>query len=91
MSRFAQLLALMALGLATPFAAWGLGADINATPDTTVWNTGAQAEFELELPVGLEPPECGLKGLGDEADETGEVATACCWVFYFGRWWCIYC
>ena len=91
MSRFAQLLALLALGLATPFAAWGLGADFNATPGMYASETGAEAQFELELPPGLKPPECGLKGVGDDAEETDEVATACCWVFYFGMYWCVPC
>ena len=88
MSRLAQLITLVALGLATPFAAWGLGADINATPETAVWSTGADAVFDLEAPPGLEPPECGLKVDGENVERTDYT---CCWVFYFGRWWCIYC
>lgn len=91
MSRLAQLIALIAFGLATPFAAWGLGADIDAAPDTAVWQTGADAAFDLGLPPGVKPPECGLKGIGDDAEQSDEVATACCWVFYYGRYWCIAC
>jgi len=75
MSRLAQLITFITLGLATPFAAWGLGADITATPDTVVWQTGADAAFDLELPPGVKPPECGLKGIGDEANYVKEPQT----------------
>ncbi|NNC65176.1 MAG: hypothetical protein HKN84_10355 [Gammaproteobacteria bacterium] len=91
MSRLARLFVLITLGLATPFAAWGLGADVNVAPDTAVWDTGADAVFELGLPADVKPPECGLKAAGDDPEKTDEVATTCCWVFYFGRYWCIYC
>ncbi len=92
MSRLVRLIALIAFGLATPFAAWGLGADVNIEPDMSVFDAGSSAVFDLEAaPPGLEPPECGLKAVGDDVEKTDEVATACCWVFYFGRYWCIYC
>ena len=91
MSRLTQLVTLIALGLATPFAAWGLGADSSAAPETAIWDTGAEAVFELGLPSDVKPPECGLKAVGDDVEKTDEVATACCWVFYFGRYWCIAC
>ena len=91
MSRLARSFVLITLGLVTPFAAWGLGADANLEPEMTAWDTGSAAVFELELPPGVKPPECGLKGVGDDGEKTDEVATACCWVFYFGRYWCVPC
>ena len=91
MSRLVRLFALITFGLATPFAAWGLGADAALDADTSAWGTGTEVIFELEPPPGVEPPECGLKEIGDDVEKTDEVATACCWVFYYGRYWCISC
>ncbi len=92
MSRLTRLCALITLGLMTPFAAWGLGADISDAPDIAAGNAGSQAVFDLALPPGVEPPACALEGMGEGAeDNTGESAVACCWVWYAGRWWCVYC
>jgi hypothetical protein len=84
MKRLAQLIAVSLMSLAIPFTAWGLSTGADVQQDRTVWDIGIGAP--VDVPPGTEPPECKL-----EVGEDGAQRTACCWILYFGRWWCIAC
>ena len=94
MSRLARFCAVAIVGLSLPFSAWGLGTNDLGTsddgaPGLSVWDAGEQAVFEL--PPGVAPPECKLKNQDSKAGEGDAHPAACCWFFYFGRYWCVPC
>jgi len=89
MPRFKQFFAVTIVGLSLPFTAWGLGANIDPEPGISVWDMVEDSTFEL--PPDIAPPECKLKHQDSDAGESEAQPVACCWVYYFGRYWCVAC
>jgi len=88
MYRLPQLIAAVILAFAVPFTAWGLSTNVDIQQDPPAWLPGAAAP--IDLPPGVEPPQCKLEQ-GADGDEADARPAACCWFFYGGRWWCVSC
>jgi hypothetical protein len=84
-------------------ATFALSAPINAR---TLSATGETDESlaTAGVPADSAPPACKKESAGlsttdeatggmpdTEAAAAGAQTTACCWVFYLGRWWCMQC
>ena len=87
------------VGLGLPLLALGYVDDTNsgdvAIDDQLAIEIAAlPQQQEEELQVSLQFGSDLADQLENETDterKTDEAATACCWVFFLGRWWCFPC
>ena len=88
MYRLPRLIAVSLLSFAIPFTAWGYSTNVDVNSELAALQAGGGTP--IALPPGVEPPECKLEQ-GADGDEAGAKPVACCWVHYYGRWWCVSC
>ena len=102
MSSFTVRSAGVVLGMTLPLLAWGLADDTrtHAVPDdenvaeyaTILAQYGNEVlDASLVNESALADPAAGDRICTKNTGETDESTTACCWVYYIGRWWCFSC
>jgi hypothetical protein len=99
MSKSLSFLILAAFTLALPLNSWALVAQNGSAPGTDLQSS--PTEPAAELGAGPTCPD-DSRSTGTESTATGAIAsteataaearaTACCWIYWGGRWWCVPC
>jgi hypothetical protein len=89
----------LVVGLALPLFAWGLEVDTDvvsavAADEAPIGIVTLPQSVTESLPLVLGYEDESSDRIGSEAgaeETTDEAATACCWLFLLGRWWCVPC
>ena len=88
MSKLSSLLLFVAASL--PFAASAAMIDKNLEPAAMDREAAEQTALEV-LNHDTAPATCRGELKPAAHAPTADQITGCCWVFFYGRWWCVEC